>query len=232
MAGGWDGGRALAIGDVVGHERPAERARGTAWWAVARCRARGEAAAVEKLVDRGIDAFAPMETRRVQTRDGKREDRECAVFPGYVIVDIGAFGLTDAESTGVRIVRLAGPKSEPGRLSPADVTMLRDGWPAAMKAREAARLAAKALENKDKFAVGDLVRVTEGPLAGFVRRVEALDKAGRVGFLPGLLGSRRKAWVPGGLLERVLPHDEPGLGRTCPGEGEANGNGLRRTWRR
>ncbi|HHX72660.1 MAG TPA: transcription termination/antitermination protein NusG [Clostridiales bacterium] len=123
------------------------------------------AATIEKTVEnRGLqdlihEVMIPME-KVMETRDNRQEKVERKVFPGYVLVKMV---MTDESWHVVRNIRgvtsFVGPGSKPVPLSD----------------REVAALGGNKREVQVDYAVGDSVRVVDGPLEGFIGTVEELS---------------------------------------------------------
>jgi transcriptional antiterminator NusG len=113
-----------------------------------------------KLQDLILGVNVPMETVIEIGKDNKRRGIERKVFPGYVLVKMV---LNDESWHVVRNTRgvtsFVGPGSKPIPLTEAEVEAL------GMEKREIIV----------SYSVGDNVRITDGPLEGFVGIVDDLD---------------------------------------------------------
>ena len=113
-----------------------------------------------RLHDLIQDIKVPTETL-VEIKDGKRKEKENILFPSYVFVKMV---LTDDTWYIVRNTRgvtgfVGASSSKPSPLSPKEVE-------------------AMGVETKTQtidFKVGDNVEITDGPLAGFIGVVDAID---------------------------------------------------------
>lgn len=123
------------------------------------------AASIEKAVknlhmqDRIISVSVPMETV-TEIKDNKRKEVERKVFPGYVLVKMV---MNDECWHVVRNTRgvtgFVGPGSKPVALTEDEVLAL----------------GVDKHEIVVEYAVGDSVKITDGPLDGFVGLVEEID---------------------------------------------------------
>lgn len=104
--------------------------------------------------------LVPTETV-TEIKDNKKRDVERKIFPGYVLIKMI---LTDESWYVVRNIRgctgFVGPSSKPLPLTDEEV----------------ARLGVEKKEIEVSYGVGDSVRITGGPLEGFVGIVEDVDK--------------------------------------------------------
>ena len=97
-----------------------------------------------------------------EVKDGKQREVERKIFPGYVLVKMV---MTDESWYIVRNIR--GCTGFVGPSSNSDPIPLTDA--------EVARLGVEKREVEVSYAVGDSVRIIDGPLEGFVGTVEELD---------------------------------------------------------
>ena len=125
-------------------------------------------AAIEKSVtNRGLEDMIhkmeiPMETVTEVTEAGVMKEVERKVFPGYVLIKMI---VTDDSWYVVRNTRgvtgFVGPGSKPVPLSEKEVAAL--GVDHGVKAAEA------------DFKIGDRVKITTGPMEGFIGEVKAIS---------------------------------------------------------
>lgn len=112
-----------------------------------------------KLQDLILDIKVPTETV-VEIKDNKRHEVERKIFPGYVLVKMV---MTDDSWYVVRNVRgvtgFVGPGSKPVPLTDREV--------------EALGVEKRTIEVD--YAVGDNVKIIDGPLEGFMGLVEEID---------------------------------------------------------
>ena len=113
-----------------------------------------------RLHDLIQDVKVPTEIE-VEIKDGKRKEKEVIIYPSYVFVKMV---LTDDTWYIVRNTRgvtgfLGASSSKPSPLSAKEV----EKWGVETKTQTI------------DFKVGDNVQITEGPLAGFIGVVDALD---------------------------------------------------------
>lgn len=106
-----------------------------------------------------IDIVVPME-EQIEIRDGKRKVTLKKVFPGYVLVKMI---MTDDSWYVVRNTRgvtgFVGPGSKPVPLSDDEVRSM----------------GVEQFETVVDFALGDSVKVVDGPLEGFIGTVEEIS---------------------------------------------------------
>lgn len=97
----------------------------------------------------------------VEIKDNKRKEVERKIFPGYVLVKMT---MTDESWYVVRNTRgvtgFVGTTTKPIPLTQAEVD----------------KLGVETKEIVIDYAVGDNVKVSEGPLAGFIGTVEEIDR--------------------------------------------------------
>ena len=112
-----------------------------------------------KLQDLIQEVRVPTETV-VEVKDNKRKEVERKIFPGYVLVKMV---MTDDSWYVVRNTRgctgFVGPASKPIPLTDEEVE----------------KLGVETRQVEVRYDVGDTVKITDGPLEGFVGIVEALD---------------------------------------------------------
>lgn len=113
-----------------------------------------------QLQDLIHEVKVPTETVIEIGSDSKRKEVERKVFPGYVIVKMI---MTDESWYAVRNIRgctgFVGPSSKPIPLTDEEVE----------------NLGINKKQVEVSYEVGDSVSITDGPLAGYVGTVEALD---------------------------------------------------------
>lgn len=113
-----------------------------------------------RLQDLIQEVNIPTETV-VELKDNKRKEIERKIFPGYVLVKMI---ITDESWYIVRNTRgvtgFVGTTTKPVPLTQEEVD----------------KLGVETKEIKIDYAVGDSVKITDGPLAGFVGTVEEIDK--------------------------------------------------------
>ena len=115
-----------------------------------------------KLHDLIEEVRVPTETV-TEIKDNKKRDVERKIFPGYVLVKMV---MTDDSWYVVRNTRgvtgFVGPGSKPVPLTEQEVLALG---------------VEKRAEVEASYAVGDTVKIVDGPLEGFIGTVEFLDTA-------------------------------------------------------
>jgi transcriptional antiterminator NusG len=155
-----------------------------------------EVTAIAGLVARRIKAYGPVEHRRV-VRRGRKLEIEAPLFPGYVFArmteGVDDFGLPKRVA-GVRdYLRFNGvPCAIPLPLIEA------------IEQRENLELERfQRRQDAASFAVGENVRVAEGPFARFAAEVFKLDPKGRIEVLVNIFGRKTKVQFDAEQLEKV-----------------------------
>ena len=114
-----------------------------------------------KLQDQILEVSVPKQ-EVVELKNGKREVTEKKLFPGYVLINMV---MNDDTWYVVRNTRgvtgFVGPGSKPVPLSEKEVAAL--GVDHGVKAAEA------------DFKIGDRVKITTGPMEGFIGEVKAIS---------------------------------------------------------
>ena len=111
------------------------------------------------LQDQIHEISIPTETV-VEIKDNQRKEVERKIFPGYVLVKMI---MSDENWFVVRNVRGC-----TGFVGP-------NGKPVPLTEKEIASLGVEKKEIIVNYAVGDLVRIQDGPLSGFTGTVESID---------------------------------------------------------
>jgi transcriptional antiterminator NusG len=116
-----------------------------------------------KQEDKVVQVVVPTE-QVVETKDGQKVTNERRVFPGYVLVQME---LTDESWSLVKntpgVTGFVGAQNKPVSLSRAEVDRI-------MHTASVERPKAKA-----EFSVGEIVRVTSGPLSDFSGEVSEVN---------------------------------------------------------
>ena len=164
--------------------RAAERARETAGegrgaWHLVQTVPRGEAPAAAALAEAGFGVFLPRYRLDVPfgraVRGKRREVRtiERALFVGYLFVRVepgqGCYGVTKARGVARLVTWGDGPAVVPDAVVAALVL-----------AADVAGIVAATLDGPAAWAVGEVVRMIEGPFAGFEGPVTGVDERGEV----------------------------------------------------
>jgi transcriptional antiterminator NusG len=115
--------------------------------------------------ERIVDVVVPTE-QVVETKENKEKvTTERRVFPGYVLVKME---LTDDTWSLVKntpgVTGFVGPRNEPVALSPAEVNRILHTQ------------AVERVKQKAEFSVGEVVRVTSGPLSDFSGEVSEVNE--------------------------------------------------------
>ncbi len=131
-----------------------------------------------RLQDLILEVKVPMELV-TEIKDGKEQEVERKLFPGYVLVKMI---MTDDSWYIVRNTRgvtgFVGPSSKPIPLTEEEV----------------GKLGFMSTQAKPEFAVGDNVQIISGPLEGFIGLVEQLDeKAKKVHVKVSMFGRETPA---------------------------------------
>ena len=140
-----------------------------------------------KLQDMILEVRIPTETV-VEVKDGKAKEAERKLFPGYVLVKM----VMDDDSWYVvrntrGVTGFVGPGSKPVPLTQEEVDAL------GVEKREV----------EVNFAVGDTVRVIDGPLTDFIGTVQEVDTANfKVQVLVSMFGRETPAEL---ALNQVQP---------------------------
>ena len=173
-------------------------AEGAPWYAV-QAVPRGEWVAMRELAGLGMEAFLP-HFRDKRGMRGRFIIVGVPAFPGYLFARIGesAFGAVRRADGVLDVVRVgdqfaALPEAVMETLIGACDGFGCMGWVHAPAAPEVV------------WAVGELVRMTGGPFAGFPGVVSAVDKAGRIGVDIGIFGRPTPVTVSSGEVERISP---------------------------
>lgn len=156
-----------------------------------------EATAVRGLRERGIQAYGPVVMKRL-VRRGRKIEVERPLFPGYVfarlVVDVDDFS-APKRVNGVRdYLRFEGLPCA-----------IQQGVIDAIRHREGIELerAQRVVSGVHNFAVGEPVRIADGPFSGFAAQVFSMDSKGSVTALVNLFGRKTKAVFDGAQLEKV-----------------------------
>jgi transcriptional antiterminator NusG len=116
-----------------------------------------------RMTDRILQVVVPTETE-IEIKDGVRREVERRVFPGYVLIKM----VMDEDSWYVvrntpGVTSFVGMGNKPTPLSQDEVDRIMS------------RIESDAPRVKISFAVGERVRITEGPFAEFTGLVDAID---------------------------------------------------------
>lgn len=129
------------------------------------------------MEDKIFNVIVPKE-KKIKIKNGKRKTVEEKIYPGYVLVEM----IVDDESWYVvrntpRVTGFLGAGTTPIPVSAADIADL-------MK-----RMDAGEPEFKVDFAVGEAVKVQDGPFKGFEGRVSEIDQErGKIKVLVNMFG--------------------------------------------
>ena len=150
------------------------------YWAVARLQPRHENAGLTHLRLNGYEIYYPRVSEK-RVRNGRRIEVRPPLFWGYAffVVKSGIW-YTARWSIGVMGVIMDGTK--PARVPDAVI--------AEIKGRE--RNGAVVLPERERFAVGDQVRVLTGPLSGHLAIFADMKPRQRVEILLQLLGGEQR----------------------------------------
>jgi transcriptional antiterminator RfaH len=155
-----------------------------------------EVTACAGLVGRRVQAYGPTFYKRL-VRRGRKVEVQRPLFPGYIfarlVEGVDDFSLPKRVA-GVRdYMRFYGVPC-----------VLPDGMVEAIRSREASEYERYSRAGtKAPFEEGEVVRVAEGPFAGFCADVFSLDDNGRVAALVNIFGRKTKVQFEGEQLEKV-----------------------------
>lgn len=129
------------------------------------------------MEDKIFDVVVPKE-KKIKIRDGKRTTVEEKIFPGYVIVEMI---VTDDSWYVVRntpnVTGFVGSGTVPTPISEEEMRYLQK------------RMGVEEPKFKIDFAVGDLVRIMDGPFKDYEGKVSEVDEAkGKVKVLVSIFG--------------------------------------------
>lgn len=117
-----------------------------------------------QMQDKIFDVIVPKE-KTIEIKNGKRKIVEKKIFPGYVLVDMI---VTDDSWYVVRntpnVTGFIGFGVRPTPMSKEEVDRLKK------------RMGVKEPKYQVDFAVGDLVKITDGALKGFEGKIEEVDQ--------------------------------------------------------
>jgi transcriptional antiterminator RfaH len=164
-----------------------------AYWAVVRLQPRHEHTGLTHLERNGYTIYYPR-IREKRVRHGRRIEVRPPLFWGYCffVVENGVW-YTARWAIGVSAVIMAGPT--PACVPDAVITEI--------KGRE--RNGAVVLPERERFALGDQVRVLTGPLSGHLAIFAGMKPRQRVEILLQLLGSLQKVELPRESIEAATP---------------------------
>jgi transcriptional antiterminator NusG len=129
------------------------------------------------MQDKIFDALVPKE-KKIKIKDGKRTTMEEKIFPGYVLVDMI---VTDDSWYVVRntpnVTGFVGSGTVPSPISEDELVYLKK------------RMGDEQPKFKVEFAVGELVKVQEGPFKDYEGKVGSIDEAhGKVKVMVTIFG--------------------------------------------
>lgn len=162
-------------------------------WAALRTAARWEKTLADALAATGVPVFLPLMTR-LTTYKSKRREARVPVFGGYVFV-------SEADFVGNKAVTPAVRAKVAQILRPPDPSRLR----AELKAVAELLTDRELVQERLAGGVGDVVRITGGPLTGYVGTVvKAKPSKWQLVLEVSFLGARLEVEVDERLVERVL----------------------------
>lgn len=129
------------------------------------------------MSDKIFEVIVPTE-KQIEIKNGKRKIVEKKIFPGYVMVNMI---VTDDSWYVVRntpnVTGFIGLGVRPTPMSPEEVKRIKK------------RMGVEEPKYKIEFQVGDLVRITDGPLKGYEAKITDIDKdKGKVKVLMSMFG--------------------------------------------
>jgi transcription termination/antitermination protein NusG len=117
------------------------------------------------MQDKIFDAIVPKE-KKIKIKEGRRTTFEEKIFPGYVLVDMM---VTDDSWYVVRntpnVTGFVGSGTIPSPIDEEELAYLKK------------RMGADEPKYKIEFAIGDLVKITDGPFKDYEGKVGELDEA-------------------------------------------------------
>jgi len=124
-----------------------------------------------------FDVLVPTE-KQIEIKNGKRRTVERKIFPGYVIVDMI---VTDDSWYVVRntpnVTGFIGMGVRPTPMMPDEIERIKK------------RMGVEEPKFKIEMEIGDLVRITDGPLKGFEAKVTEIDdERGKIKVLMTMFG--------------------------------------------
>lgn len=162
--------------DMKVQQAPAS-GRGVQWY-VARTQPRRESVAFAHLTRQGFNAFLPR-IGKVRRHARRIENVLAPLFPSYIFIELAL------DQPGWRAVN--------GTIGVVGLVGGGSGMPAAMPGKAMDALLAQCCEglwqpDRHAFAIGDTVRIADGPFADFTARIDSLDDKGRARLLLDVLG--------------------------------------------
>ena len=129
------------------------------------------------MQDKIFEAMVPKE-KKIKIKDGKRTTFEEKIFPGYVLIDMI---VTDDSWYVVRntpnVTGFVGSGTIPSPISDEELAYLKK------------RMGADEPKYKIEFAVGDLVKIQDGPFKEYEGKVGSLDEQhGKVKVMVTIFG--------------------------------------------
>jgi len=161
-------------------------------WYVVQFKPNCAAIAQRQLSRQGFSTFLPRH-RRTERRTGRFHEALRPLFPGYVFVSFDpSAGHWRAINSTPGVTRLVSFNARPAPLP--------EGLVEALQLRCDAQGLLRPVE---ALAVGDRARVTEGPFADFVVRIEAVSDDQRLWVLFDLMGCQSRVALPRTALSRA-----------------------------
>ena len=129
------------------------------------------------MQDKIFDAMVPKE-KKIKIKEGRRTTTEEKIFPGYVLVDMI---VTDDSWYVVRntpnVTGFVGSGTIPSPIDPEELAYLKK------------RMGEEEPKFKVEFAVGDLVKINDGPFKDYEGKVGELDESkGKVKVMVTIFG--------------------------------------------
>lgn len=167
-------------------------------WHLVLCKPNRNRIACRHLARMGVAPFMPLEAVERRAR-GKARVELRPVFAGYVFIDAGA-----RPDCWRRI------RATPGVAQLVGLHGVHGGAPARVPGMVVAGLMARCdadgvLRPDTDFAPGERVRITSGPFADFVARIEHVDATRRVHLLLDLLGTKTPVSLDPARAVRTQP---------------------------
>ncbi len=167
-------------------------------WNIVQNEPQRETVLVDGMRLRGVEPYSPIVWRTVRKRKGVMHDVRRPLFPGYLFVPAGCSeivratpGFWDFLRIGAEIATLPDQAIEFIKLVEADLEAKRQ-YEIAKRSRTA-----------HDFTPGQIVRITDGPLATFEAKIERLDGASQLRLLIEMFGRSTHAVVKANEIEAV-----------------------------
>jgi transcriptional antiterminator RfaH len=160
-------------------------------WYLAQIKPNAHRLAERNLLRQGFEVFLPL-LQETRARGQSFISSTKPIFPGYLFVAAGEGQLSSVNNT-LGISRLVSFGNVPHPVPAALIAGLK------LRCDDNGVMALLA-----KLSAGDIVKIEQGPFAGFVATVDELDRNHRVWVLIDLMGRSSKLAVLANVLSRPL----------------------------